>query len=341
MLLAPRKLILVSFLFLLIPIPKLRAQQGGVGSIIGELHVSRGDFPGRMFVELQLRTATIASAYSDDEGKFGFYGLGSNPYHIVIHDERFVPVDQTVILDTSISTMSVAQINLNLREPAKKDPGPQRESGSNPYLIDPAEYTRHFPKNAIKQFAKGVEADKNRKRDEAIRHYEKALRLAPDFYPAHNNLGSDYLSNSDFKSAETQFREVIHANPSDAAAYFNLANVFLQTHRFQESLESAIEGLRREPNSSFGYFVLGSAYQRAGDATQSERALRLALKLDPKLSAAHLALVNLYLSQHRQAEVSAELRTFLQDFPDDAFVPKARALLQKMDSVNSHNSDPQ
>ena len=337
---AHRHRILACLVFVLITVPALRAQQGGVGSVIGELHLSRGDFPDRILVELQLRGAPLASAYSDDEGKFGFYGLGSNPYHIVIHDERFSPVDQLVVLDTSISQMSIAQITLFPREAVKKEPLPNREPGSNPYLVDPAEYRRHFPKNAIKEFDKGVEADKNQKRDEAIRHYEKAVGLAPDFYPAHNNLGSDFLSKSDFKSAESQFREVIRATPSDAAAYFNLANVYLQTRRFQESLEQAIQGLRRQPNSAFGYFVLGSAYQRAGDAAQSERALRLALKFDPKLSTAHLALVNLYLSQHRQAEVLAELRTFLRDFHDDAYVPKARALLEKMDSRELQTSNP-
>lgn len=337
---ARRSLILACLGFLLLPVPALRAQQGGVGSIIGELHLSRGDFPGSIFVELQVRTATIASAFSDDQGKFGFYGLGSNPYHVVIHDERFYPVDQLVVLDTSLSQMSMAQITLTLREPAKKGPLPNRESGSNPYLIDPAEYRKHFPRNAVKEFDKGVAADKDQKRDDAIRHYEKALSLAPDFYPAHNNLGSDYLAESDFNAAEAQFQQVIHANTTDAAAYFNLANVFLLTRRFQESLEHAIEGLRREPNSAFGYYVLGSAYHHVGDAAQSEQALRRALELDPKLSRAHLALVNLYLAEHRDADVSAELNAFLRDFPNDAYAPKARALLHKMNGRDAEKSPP-
>lgn len=321
---------LVCLVFLLIPVPALRAQQGGVGSVIGELHLSRGDFPGRVLIELQLRGAALASAYCDDEGKFGFYALGSNPYHLVIHDERYYPVDQLVVLDTSISLTSIAQITLTAREAVNKESGPNHDAGSNPYLVDPAEYRRHFPKKAIREFDKGVQADRNQKRDEAIGHYEKALRIAPDFYAAHNNLGSDYLSNSNFKSAEVEFREVIHANPTDATAYFNLANVLLLTHRYQESLEQAIQGLKREPNSGFGYFVLGSAYQHAGDAVQSERALRLSVKLAPKLPAPHLALVNLYLSQHREQDASVELNTFLRDFPDDPYSAKARALLQKM-----------
>ena len=338
---ARRRLVSTFFvLFLLISVPPLRAQQGGIGSVIGELHLSRGDFAGRIFVELQLRSAPLASGYSDDEGKFGFYGLGSNTYHVVIHDERFYTVDQQVVLNTSISTMSVVQISLTMREPVKKEPLPNREEGSNPYLVDPAEYRQHFPKNAIKEFDKGIKADRDQKLDEAIRHYQKALSLAPDFYPAHNNLGSDYLSKSEFRSAEGQFREVIRAKPTDAAAYFNLANLFLLTQRPRESLDHAIQGLRLEPNSAFGYFVLGMAFQHAGDAGQSERALRRALELDPKLSKAHLALVNLYLSQKRKLDASAELNTFLRDFPSDPYAPKARELLGRMGKEQDKPSAP-
>lgn len=335
---APRNLILASFLLLIIPIPALLAQQGGIGSIIGELHVSRGDFPGRIFVELQLRTATITSAYSDDEGKFGFYGLGSNPYHIVIHDERFVPVDQTVVLDTSISTMAVAQINLNLREPAKKDSGPQRESGSNPYLIDPAEYTRHFPKKAVQEYEKGLKASSAHDPQEAERHYQKALGLAPDFYPAHNELGRAFLAKSDFHAAQHEFEEVIRLNPSDAVAHINLGNVFLLTRHFEDASVQVQEGLRRDPNSAVGQFVLGSVYQRLHKPDESERALREALRLDPKMATVHLELVNLYLSQSKKAEALNELKDFLKLAPDDPRSGHCRDLLRRLENetVQAH-----
>jgi len=310
----------------------LRAQQSGVGSIIGELHVSGGDFAGRVFIELQLRGATLASEYSDNEGKFGFYGLGSNPYHVVIHDEHFYPVDQLVVLDTSISSMSMAQINLTTREPVKSEPLSDRKSGSNPYLIDPSEYRRHFPRNAVKEFDKGVKADKNHKNDEAIAHYQKSISLAPDFYPAHNNLGSVYLSKSDFKSAQAQFEEAIKLNQSDAEAHLNLANVLLVTKSYQDALKNVEEGLRRNPNSAFGQFLLGSINERMRKLPEAERALREALKLDPEMSRVRLELVNVYLLQRKKSEASAELKTFLNDSPKDPLAPKAKEVLEKLEA---------
>ena len=333
MLRSGRILILVCLFSLVLPPATLRAQQSGVGNIIGELHVSRGDLAGRIFIELQLRGATLASGYSDDEGKFGFYGLGSNPYHVVIHDEHFYPVDQLVVLDTSISSISMTQINLILREPVKSEPLSNQGPGSNPYLIDPSEYRRHFPKNAIKEFDKGVNADKNQKRDEAIAHYQKSISLAPDFYPAHNNLGSAYLSQSDFKSAQAQFEEAIKLNQSDAEAHLNLANLLLMAKSYEDALKNVEEGLRRNPTSAFGQFLLGSINERMRRLPEAEHALREALKLDPGMSRVRLELVNVYLLQQKKSQACAELKAFLNDSPKDPLAPRAKEVLGKLEAA--------
>jgi tetratricopeptide (TPR) repeat protein len=319
---------LSCFSFLLLSAISVRCQQQG--SIVGELHVARGDFPGRVLVELQLHGAPITSQYSDEQGRFAFSSLTNNLYHLVIRDERFYPVDERALLDLSISAIKMVQINLIPRDKGQKAQL-KPPKGINPYLVDPEEYRRHFPKDALKEFDKGVEADAKGKRDDAIRHYEKAVALAADFYPAHNNLGSDYLGKSDFKSAQAQFEEAIRLNQSDAQAHLNLANLYLSTRQYAKALDSVEEGLKREPNSALGQFLLGSIYARMGKLQDAERALRQALSLDPKMSRVHLELVNLYLSEQKNPEATAELKLFLSDSPNDPLAPKARELLSKLE----------
>jgi TolA-binding protein len=62
--------------------------------------------------------------------------------------------------------------------------------------------------------------------------------------------------------------------------------------------------------------------------------LRRSLELDPLMSKAHLALVNLYLRQKRNREAAAELRDFLKTFPEDPFAPKAKQVLGKLEASN-------
>lgn len=316
------------FLFLLWN-PFSAAQQ--VGNIVGELHVIRMDFPSTpILIDLQLRGATITSAYTDGQGKFGFYSLSANPYHILITDERFYPVDQIVRLDPSVTSVQMVQINLTPRtSPAPRDTLTQQK-GNNPYIVDLDQYRRNFPKKAVKEFDKGLKADRGNKFDEAILHYQEALKIAPDFYPAHNNLGSDYLAKSDFPSAQAQFESAIKLNQSDPEAYLNLANVQLQTKNYDAALKNVEEGLRKNPNSALGKFLLGSIYERMARFNEAERALREAINIDPTMSRVRLELVNLYLAEKRKPEAEAELRDFVKTFPDDPMTPKARQVLEKL-----------
>lgn|SRR5215469_2314295 len=323
-----RSRILSCLGFLLISIPSLYGQQ--YGTIAGEVHVSKGDVTGRMLVELQLHGSPINSEYTDEQGKFGFGPVTSNVYHIVIRDDRFYPVDQRVTVDLSVTAVTMVQITLIPREQASQQDRSSSVGGANPYLIDLSEYKRHFPKAAVKEFNKGVDADKERRTDDAIRHYEKAISQAPDFYPARNNLGSDYLSKSDFADAQRQFEESIRLNKDDSQAYFNLGNVLTLTGHLEDAARVLEQGLEKRPNSAFGHFLLGSLYSRAGQNAQAEQNLEDALKLDPTMPQVYLQLVNLYLQENRKAEAISELQAFLHAFPEGAFTPKAKQVLKKL-----------
>jgi Flp pilus assembly protein TadD len=333
MLCTRRNLVLLCLVVLFVAPLAIRAQQGsGVGSIVGELHLSRGDFPGRVFVELQLRGAAVSSIYSDDQGRFGFYGIGNNPYHVVIRDERFNAVDQLVVVDTSISAVSIVQINLSEREPVKTEPLAGREQGSNPHLIDPSEYRRRFPKKAVKEFDQGVQCHANGKHDDALGHYQKAIALAPDFYAAHNNLGSVYLSKSDFAAARKEFEEVVRLNQSDSAGYFNLSNVCMLMGQMTDAEKYLEEGMRRQPDSALGHFLLGSLDMRLEKLSEGESALRQAIQLDPAMPQARLQLVNLLLRQGKKADAAAQLRDFIGAFPASPYNTQAKGLLERLET---------
>jgi len=325
----PRPLFAIAALLFLSPVC-LWAQ----GQIIGEVHVNRGELPGPVMVELQFRGAPVGSVYTDTQGKFGFGPLESNLYHVVIRDERFYPLDEQALLDLSTSATLMVQIHLTFKPPEKdkKDVTLERGMGSNPNLVDAKDYRRNVPKAALKEFDKGVEADHKSDADGALRHYQKCLAAAPDFYPAHNNLGSLYLRMGNFPAAQQQFEQAIKLNESDAEARLNLGNVFLMTRNYDAALENVQEGLRRSPQSSFGYFLQGSIYKQTGKLQEAERSLRQALNLDPAMSRVRLELVNVYLTQGKKSDASQELRAFLQQSPQDPLAAKARDLLKKLET---------
>ena len=83
-----------------------------MGRIIGQLRVTKGDFPPHpILIELQLHGSTITSLYADQQGRFGFYNLEANPYHVVINDPAFRPVDELANVNPLVSPFNMVQIH--------------------------------------------------------------------------------------------------------------------------------------------------------------------------------------------------------------------------------------
>ena len=313
-------------------------QQAPLGKIIGSVRIAKGDFPANpILVTLELHGAAVGSVYCDGQGRFGFYALAANQYRVTINDDAYQPVSEDVSVYPDVEPMNFVQFYLVPRENKKKQDPLQGQVPGNPYLIDPGQYLRQFPKKTIKEFEKGVDAEKHGSIDDAIVHYEKAIANSPDFFPAHNNLGSAYLSRQKFAEAQSQFEAAIKDNQNDAEARFNLANVLLMTQRYDDAAVEIQEGFKRQPVSAFGQFLQGSLYFYTDRPELAEKSLLTALNLDPQMSQAYLRLVSLYLKQRRPSDAIGELETYLKEFPDAQFSQKARELLKRLQANPSDN----
>jgi len=333
---------LVASLSLSLSCP-LHAQLQQFGRIVGQIRVLRGDSPGRrILVELQHRGAAMDSVYADSQGHFGFANLPGGEYHVIVNDETYFPADERVNVNPDVNPYTMVQIILRPHENVNKDdPMGARASGGNPYLVDPSDYSKRFPKKALKEYERGVDAEHKGKHDEAIAHYLGALKIAPDYYPAHNNLGSLYLGKADFKAAEEQFQETVRLDQNEAQAYFNLGNVLMLIGHYPAAEAALSSGLQRRPDSAFGHFLQGCLDVRTGKLQEGEKNLRAALQLDSTMWQAHLQLVGLYLKQQQRQLAIAELQAFLKAFPSVPSVPKARGLLHRLQNESAPAQPPQ
>jgi tetratricopeptide (TPR) repeat protein len=288
----------------------------------------------RVLVKLERSGALVGEVYSDAEGKFSFDDLPANLYRITVRQEGYLPIEIAVPINPA--TQHIAYVHLELIPEEKPgQPNQSAVNGGSSSMVDESALSDKYPKEAKKQYDKGTKAQREGKNSEAIEHYEKALAVAPEMFTARNNLGSLYLESQKFDQAEKEFRKVVAENQADANAYFNLGNVYLITGRLNEASDSIQEGFRRQPQSGFGEFLMGSLLAKKGDTREAEQRFRAALKDDPGLANAHLALVNLYIRQNRSVDAVAELSLFLKQFPDNNFAPHARELLEKMQSKSS------
>ena len=308
------------------------AQQNSYANIVGQVTVARLGFPPKaILVNLQSRGATINSVYTDNQGMFGFYALVGGMYYVIIQDPDYESANRQVDVDPTITQQNNIQIVLTPVENKQPEKGATAAPGSNPNVIDLSQYTKRFPKKAAKEYRKGVEAESKRDFKSAGEHLQKAIHVAPDFYPARNELGRVYMLQANFSGSEEQFRQVIKLNQTDPEAYLNLGNVYLLTRHYEQALQSVQAGLQRNPQSALGKFLLGSVYQRMGKLRDAEQALEETLQIDPKMAKAHLELVNVYMAQKNQPQAIAQLKQFLKAAPNDPLAPKVKDVLKRLE----------
>ena len=280
----------------------------------------------------------VTTTYTDSEGRFGVNGLPPGQYHVVVKEDPYQPVDEVVRID-SVTSSTVALVNIYLRLRETRQSDSPSVKGGNPRLMSPAEYIRQAPKSARREFQKAIDMGNKGEADEAIQHYRKAIDLYPDFYAARNNLGTALMNRSEYSQAKEQFEKVVALNATDAASYFNLANLYILTKQAEKAQLWIERGLSRQPDSALGHFLQGSLYEMTGKFKEAETSLRRSIELDPLMAKAHLALVNLYLRTKRDEQAVSELRAFLTAFPNDAFAPKAKQVLKRLEG-GSAASDP-
>jgi 4-amino-4-deoxy-L-arabinose transferase-like glycosyltransferase len=94
----------------------------------------------------------------------------------------------------------------------------------------------------------GVELGKEGRLEEAIRQFQEALRLKPDFTDACCNLGLARAKKGQFDEAIRQYQEAIRLNPNHANAHYNLGLAFDKKGQSDEAIRQFRETLRLKPD---------------------------------------------------------------------------------------------
>jgi protein O-mannosyl-transferase len=117
--------------------------------------------------------------------------------------------------------------------------------------------------------------------DEAIRHYEEAIRIIPEDVDSHNGLGYALTVKGRLAEAMDQFRASLRLNPRDAPAHNNLGNLLARQHRVDEAIQHFTESLRWDTNNPEAHYNLGLALAGRGSYPEAIAHYRAALEVWP------------------------------------------------------------
>ncbi len=121
------------------------------------------------------------------------------------------------------------------------------------------------------------------KTDEAIRAFQKALKLDSKIVAAHFNLGLSYQQKGDYSKAIKQFEQTVYLNPSDFEAFNNLGHLYM-TQNLDRALACFQKATRLNPHLSEGFYNLGVAYMAKGQYREAIKSYRTSLAIYPRNS---------------------------------------------------------
>jgi tetratricopeptide (TPR) repeat protein len=166
--------------------------------------------------------------------------------------------------------------------------------------------------------------------DDAVRHYQVAYTLHPEYVAVAVNLGNVYLELNRLADAESSFQSALKIDQSNAAAQYGLGQVALSRRSYAEAAGHFEKALAQVPDANRIHYSLAMSYRRMGYLEKAKAQLEqqgpVGVRVaDPlvdglqeliKGERVHLIRGRLALAAQRYAEAADEFRQALVTKPD-------------------------
>ncbi|MEJ2430175.1 MAG: tetratricopeptide repeat protein [Deltaproteobacteria bacterium] len=130
----------------------------------------------------------------------------------------------------------------------------------------------------------GTALDKQGRTDDAIKHYQEALRIKPDYAEAHNNLGIALDKQGRIDDAIKHYQETLRIEPDNGEAHNNLGIDLDRKGRIDDAIKHYQETLRIEPDNAEAHNNLGIDLARKGNIDAAVKHFQKALQINPNFS---------------------------------------------------------
>ncbi|MFC6152705.1 tetratricopeptide repeat protein [Nocardioides yefusunii] len=120
--------------------------------------------------------------------------------------------------------------------------------------------------------------------DAAARSFERALRLDPEEYLAHYNLGYLAQQADDTAEALAHYDDVLEINPEHGPTLYNSA-ILLEASDIEAAADRYRDAIAAQPDFAPAHMRLGFALTHLGRTAEAEAMLARGIELDPAMTA--------------------------------------------------------
>jgi tetratricopeptide (TPR) repeat protein len=153
--------------------------------------------------------------------------------------------------------------------------------------------------------------------DDAIGHYEAALRLAPTYPEIHYNLADALVKTGRGREAVGEYEAALRLTPDYAAAQANLGTTLVALGNLPAAQPHFEAALRLRPDLPQAHYGLGYLLEQAGRLPEALVHYAAAVRLAPGDPALRYTLANALGNSGQLAEAVVQYRAVLRLKPDD------------------------
>ncbi|MBI5207974.1 MAG: tetratricopeptide repeat protein [Candidatus Firestonebacteria bacterium] len=137
---------------------------------------------------------------------------------------------------------------------------------------------------AEEYFNKGNELYRKRDFEEALKHFNNAIKIKENFVKAQIRIGDCYVSLQKYNEAVKEYKQLLSLAPNIYEVYSNLAYIFNIQGFYDRAIEECDKAIKINPYFPNSYNNMGYAYMKKGLYEEAIREFEKAIELSPNYS---------------------------------------------------------
>jgi tetratricopeptide (TPR) repeat protein len=275
-------------------------------------------------VKLTFNGRAINETFTDLSGRFSFPGVGRGTYQLTAEGDGINFETTTIYAEIAAFGSAPQSFTQDIQmRPIIHKPAAQ------PGVVNA--FTQNVPEAAKQALALGVKLAGEGKVEEAVENMHKAVKIFPDYFDAHLELGNIFLKTEQFNEAITELDLARQVNPNDERTYQSFGLLLMKQRNFGMAVLIFTEAARLNPANPLNAVMKATAliHQAAvtpesAPATESrsyllgraEVAISQAAQLsETKLKPDTMTMALFYELKGDPEKAAAELESYLKKNP--------------------------
>jgi Tfp pilus assembly protein PilF len=268
-------------------------------------------------VKLTFNGRPINETFTDLSGRFSFPGINAGTYQLTADGDGVNFETTTVYAEVPAfgGPQSFTQ-DIQMRPIAHKQ-------SSQPGVVNA--FTQAVPAAAQQALALGVKLAEEGKIDEAVEKMHSAIKIFPDYFDAHLQLGNTFLKVDKFNDAIAELDLARQINPNDERAYQSFGLLLMKQKNFPVAVAVFAEAARLNPSNPMNHVMRATALVHQAAASSDDRTYLLgraeaaiaqaASASDNKAKPDSMTLALFYELKDQPERAAAELESYIQKNP--------------------------